>query len=439
MDRGAKARRGSLPRPLSALCFLLILFSPAQLHADLATEYGFSPRAISMGNAFTALADDISGYYFNPAGPATNPRDTLTLGYLYNQPRVRVRGADGSEHTGFDAELKGGLLGFSLDVGQWLPKRFRRPWVMGIATVFPDDFKTYVNADIRFFDEPQFPVFGRVHDLSAMFLGGGIQLHRMVYVGASVRVAFTADIRNLTLRYDVTDIRHPVLTFDKLDINPDLEVQPIVGVMLNPWEDLKVGAAWRKGGSPVTFLGAVDVTVTGIPLIGSLTIPSFAMFVMEFYNPEEIAVSIAYRPFERLLVAVEGTYALWSHYDLPYGRILPGKPFEDILIPRVGVEVMALKDLAVRLGYYYQPSPLKSVQPFTRLMDTDQHVFSAGLGYAWRWPAQWIAYPLEFDLYLQYKHLPRRTLQMVTASSSPETVTIWGRHLNVGGSVRLQF
>jgi len=428
----ADQRRTDARPVLLPLLLLLFLAQTSALQADIASEFGISPRAMAMGNAYTALADDFSGYFHNPAGVATRPHDTLVAGFLFNQPRVMLRLPDGREGVGFDENLKGGLLGFSLDLGQWTPARFRRPWVMGMTVVFPDSFKTYVNADIKPFDEIQYPVFGRAHDFSLMFIGTGMQLHRMLYLGVSVRVSFTADIRDLSLRFDASNILKPVITYNKLDINPDIEMQPIVGVLLVPWENLRIGAAWRKGGNLVTFLGAVKVTVdTGT---FDLPLPPYAMFVMDFYQPEEIAVSVAYAFLDKLLLAVELTYAGWSAYNLPYGRGTPGNPLQDILIPRVGLEYRPLPDLSARLGYYYQPTPVKSVQPFTQLLDADQHVFSTGLGYIWRWPESYIAYPLEFGLYLQFKHLPRRTLDTVAGKTS-----VWGRHLNMGLSVQFRF
>jgi hypothetical protein len=176
----------------------------------------------------------------------------------------------------------------------------------------------------------------------------------------------------------------------------------------------------------------VDVTVALGPV--QIVLPSYTLFVQEFYNPEEIAVSLACRPLKRLLLAAEITWSLWSGYNLPYGLTPPGDPFHDIVIPRLGAEVRPLDDLHVRLGYGYQPSPVGRFQPYTQLLDTDQHVFSTGLGYAWRWPARWIAYPLVFDLYFQYKYLPERTLETV-AGSTP----VRGEQFNVGGSIQLEF
>ena len=418
--------------PLFLACTILLLAMyvyPRPLCADMANQFGISSRAIAMGNAYTALADDYSGFYYNPAGLATVPRDVFSLGYIYTSPRVRVQELGGPERLAFTSNIKGGMVGFQMDVGQFLSERFRRNVVMGLTAVFPDNFKTYVNADTKFYDELEFPVFGRVHDFALMVMGGALELHRMLYLGASVRLAFTADIRDITILYDVTDFK---IDFEKLDINADTEIQPIVGLLFMPSERVRIGAAWRKGGSPVHFIGAVNVTVdTGF---FDLPLPPFSCLFLEFYTPEETALSIAYRLSPRLLMAVEATYAQWSAYDVPYSEKPPGRPMRDIVIPKIGLEYGVHKDVKVRLGYYYHPSPVRSHQPYTYLLDTDQHVFSTGLGYTWRYIERLTGYPLECDLHFQYQYLPRRTLHTLTTPTD-----VWGYIVNVGGSVQFRF
>jgi len=437
----------SIPSGRSAspwLAVLVMLAAPVPVPADIATEYGISPRAIGMGGAYTALADDFSGYYHNPAGTAMRSGDFLTLGYLYNTPRIKVRSNGGPGEIALRETLKGGVAGFSLDVGQFVPERYRPVMTMGLTVVFPDDFKRYVSADIRWFDDREFPVFGRVQDFSLMFLGMGLRPHRMISIGGSVRVGFTSDIRTLALDFDLSDLQNPEVTYRKVDVNPDLEIQPIAGIILSPWKSLRIGAAWRRGGSPVTFLGAVDVLLKVGPV--QIPLPSYFMFVKDFYNPEEFALSVAYTFSQRFLLALELTYARWSRYNLPYGTKPPGDPFRDILIPRVGTELSLPHDLKVRLGYYYQPTPVRGVQPYTQLLDTDQHVFSTGLGYAWRWAERYIGFPPELDFYFQYKYHPERTLQTVVYRYEedrlrvvPGQTTVWGHQYNLGASVQLRF
>ena len=116
-----------------------------------------------------------------------------------------------------------------------------------------------------------------------------------------------------------------------------------------------------------------------------------------------------------------------------------------LLVPRAGLEYEMFTDFKIRGGYYYYPSPVKKEQYHTRFMDTDQHVFSAGLGYVWRWPERWFSFPLEIDLYIQYKYLPQRTIISLATSledppdSTPETYKISGRHLGAGLALTMEF
>jgi len=414
---------------ISAVFILVVLYQAKGVRADLADQFGVSARAIGMGNAFSAIADDYGGFFYNPAGLANNPQDALTAGYIMTAPRIRVQDAAGSERLAFTSGVKGGLISYRMDTGRFFNEKIRRSIVMGLTAVFPDNFKTYVNADTRFYDELQFPVFGRVHDFAAVFLGGGIKVHPMLSVGASMRLVFTSDIRNITILYNSATFE---IDYKKLDINADTEIQPIVGFVLTPKETLRIGAVWRKGGSPVHFLGSVDVTVdTGYFL---LPLPPLSSLFYEFYTPEEVSVSVAVGPFRKILVALEAEYAAWSAYDLPYAQKPPGRPMHDIVIPRVGVEYGASEDVTLRFGYYYHPSPVRTRQEYTYLLDTDQHVFSTGLGYVWRYVERFIGYPLEVDVYFQFQYLPKRTLHTLGAPTA-----VWGYITNVGGAVQLRF
>ncbi len=410
-------------------CGMVSLFHVQAVRADLADQFGVSARAIGMGNAYTALADDYGGLYYNPAGLANKPRDVLTFGYLMTAPRVKIKSRNGTDRLAFTHGVKGGLIGYRMDTGAFFSEKARRNIVMGLTAIFPDNFKTYVNADTKFYDELQFPVIGRVHDLAAVFLGGGIKIHPMVSVGASMRLVFTSDIRDLTIVYNATTFN---IDYKKLDINAETEAQPIFGIVCTPSDTLRIGAVWRKGGSPVHFLGSVNVTVdTGFFL---LPLPSLTSLFYEFYTPEQTALSIAYGPFNGILVAAELEYAAWSKYDLPYGERPPGRPMHDIVIPRIGIEYMLNQDISLRIGYYYHPSPVRSRQKSTWLLDSDQHVVSAGVGYLWHYVEHLIGYPLEIDLYLQFQYMPKRSLHTLDVPTS-----VWGHSTNAGCTVQFRF
>ena len=57
------------------------LFAQDTKYGGAFLELGVGPRALGMGSAFSALADDGSGFYWNPAGPAS--LDNLNLSMMY--------------------------------------------------------------------------------------------------------------------------------------------------------------------------------------------------------------------------------------------------------------------------------------------------------------------------------------------------------------------
>jgi hypothetical protein len=218
--------------------------------------------------------------------------------------------------------------------------------------------------------------------------------------------------------------------FQKVDVNAETEAQPIVGVVLRPWDSFRLAAVWRQGGSPASLVGKGG----GQAMIGPIVLPiSLDLHFQDFYTPDEYAGALSWVPREGLLVGLEVTYARWSNYDDPYGAKPPGDPFYDIFIPRVGLEARLLKDLDARVGYYWQPSPVRDYQPATEYLDTDEHVFSFGLEYALHLD-RLLQYPLRFAAYFQFLYLPERTLHPVGGP-----VSVWGYTTNVGGSVQLSF
>ncbi len=68
--------------------FLIALIFAALIPQKIQAAYddiGISARAVGMGNAFTAVADDVYSIYYNPAGLATleRPEFATTYAQLY--------------------------------------------------------------------------------------------------------------------------------------------------------------------------------------------------------------------------------------------------------------------------------------------------------------------------------------------------------------------
>jgi len=411
-----------------ATLMVILLSITGEAMADLSTQFGLSPRAIGMGNAVSAVIDDYSGVYYNPAALSTSPSNSFTFGYFYTTPRIKVRQGAGPERLAFDTHLNAGVMGYRQNLRGMFPKKWGRNIIVALGLVFPGNFKKATFVSTSFYDQMQFPVFGRTPDMLVM--SGGLSLEvlpRTVFLGMGMRFAVTYDANNIDVYINVLKGQN---TFRKVDVNAETEVLPIAGFLFQPLSWLRLAGVWRKGGAPVRIVGKGG----GVAQVGPIKLPiNLSLNFQDFYSPDEYAGSVACWPIKNLLVALEFTYARWSKYDDPYGQPPPGDPFHDILIPRLGIEYQVLDSLRVDVGYYWQPSPVSSVQPSTQYLDADEHVFACAVEYALAIP-RILRYPLRFYAYAQYQYLPERTLQTVNGPTS-----VWGYITNVGGTIQLSF
>ena len=81
-------------KPAVKFLFIIvsILLFTCQAHAQTGQfldDFGASPKSIGMGQAFTAVADDFSAAYYNPAGLSQIKNSfEFTLGYFYAKPKA---------------------------------------------------------------------------------------------------------------------------------------------------------------------------------------------------------------------------------------------------------------------------------------------------------------------------------------------------------------
>ena len=86
----------------SVVAFLCILTGALLLPTGLRAQtpaffddIGAGPRAIAMGQAFTAVADDASAAWYNPAGlTQIESPFVLDIGYLYIDPKQYIKVLD---------------------------------------------------------------------------------------------------------------------------------------------------------------------------------------------------------------------------------------------------------------------------------------------------------------------------------------------------------
>lgn len=384
--------------------------------ADVLFSYGFTPRTIALGGAFTGIANDYAAAYYNPGGLIQSDSNETALGYM-----ITGEDMDVSLPKGNKPELestKGLIFGLNMPIPfrGWLERRL----FFGFSCFFPEGVVLAIQ--VPYPTEPQYLLLqnsGRsltliptlaVRLADGLGIGGGAQL----FDNTSGQIKATADpYGNI-----VADVGQELI----------MSYAPLFGLFIDPGkafyklDGLKLGFVWRKSfythyKFPVnTYIGDVPLNVT--------------FDAISLYMPEQYVFGISYLFDERLRVGLDIAYNRWSDFPDPNLKIevdmkIPILPIEflnskeiepnlhDTLTTRTGVEFTAFHsegmDVITRAGYFYDPSPVPDQSGITNYLDTDRHVFSAGAGIKFKKLfGFFLENPFALDAAFQYQHLVER-------------------------------
>ena len=186
---------------------------------------------------------------------------------------------------------------------------------------------------------------------------------------------------------------------------------------------------------------------------------------MIFYSPRQVTLGWAWKASQRVYLSCDLGWLQWSKFDdatmdmtvkigpneseVPFQRVFdPG--FNDTVLPRVGIEYLAKQwslfpladrvELKLRGGYYFVKSPVPEQTGITNYLDSDSHVFSAGLGFALR-DLFGTTRALKLDCHFQLQHLMDREHKKdservdLDGDGIPETVVIGYPGYVTGGDI----
>lgn len=438
-----------------ALAPLALAAAPAPAAANPADAFGFGARAQAMAGAQTAATEDGSANYYNPAALATFDAIRLDLGYQTAAPALRVNGLDLGVDSSRGLAVAIGVPGHlgpvkvALGGGLFLPDQ----QVIRIRSIGPGQprFVVYDNRPQRLFLGAHLAVeIG-----SRLAVGGGVAYMSNTFGSVELggRLGFpNAEDSDLDLAIDIdlVTIRYPQL-----------------GILYraNGW--LTLGASYRGGfvlnqDQRVVVRG--DIGAEGQePVVedGALDLRSLAQ---DLFQPEQYTAGLDAQLTPRLTLAFDLSFHRWSEFDNPATQIeieldagmfndlidlpddapeFPEPHFSDIFVPRLGVEWLAHRtpdrDVHLRAGYAYEPSPAPEQVGAENFVDNDKHTGSLGLGFTMRNLTEILPRPVSVDFYAATTFLPERRHRKLSPVDPVGDMSSGGTIVQAGAMSRWRF
>ncbi|MCA9772812.1 MAG: outer membrane protein transport protein [Myxococcales bacterium] len=388
-------------------------------------EWGVGPRDGAMGNVGVATSNDFAAVYYNPAALTLATGTSLVQGYRVVRPSLWIDfEGRGRFHFKYpDTRLA--VFGMTTDLGFLHPERgsFVDRLSVGFAISTGDYLKSFTT-----FPNPNEPNFFRYSDrfvgLFPFGLGLGFRVTDWFRVGGAAFIAPSDTFTNVVALADISigadgsvgqNITQGVTTraFSK--------IVPVLGFLVKvPFWDLEdkltFGFTWRDTISSVDGEGVVR-NYTTISIGGTrIRLPDPTLIDVRAeagFSPQAYSVGLGWKPILGMTLGADWIYKRWSKFR-NFDEKVPHPKLRNTMQVRLGAEYEFPTDLpvihtmAVRAGYYFEPSPVRDQSGPTNLLDNDKHVLSAGFALSFFDPFKILVEPLYLNISAQAHLLENR-------------------------------
>ncbi len=437
---------------------LLFFLAPTGAKATFTDGLGLGARPMALGSAYTAIADDVLATYYNPAGLAQMEKHCILLGYLYSDPILKERSIAGPSFQASKVmpfRLATPIIAIGLNPDKIFKKNMSFHTKFGLIFILPDNLKSIYRAWDVDSSSPRWIRFGDYWDRIHVMAGLSIQPDEMPWISGGIGFRFIISARGyLPDSYEIPGVDMDAEINSLPDVtaqatgNVNMEIDTnmacTAGFMLTPFNNLRIGYSFRDSLSlivhPLEANVSTQLHLNGQPFLFPIPLDLSVTFEC-YYWPREHNIGISYLLAEKILFSLELSWFQWSNFS-SLSRGDQEQKWKDISIPRVGIEYYPLEALSLRMGYFYEPSPVPDQIMSSNYLDNDRHVFSIGAGYTFKAPFDILHEPITFDFVFQYIHLPiRRTIKQPgyffnDVTRSYETI---GEVVSIGGNITIRF
>jgi len=361
-----------------ALACLLLSWTHAAWAGGLAIG-DKSARASGMGNAFTAVADDASAAWFNPAGVAFTTGTKIMLG----SASIIVPGTKYSPNSatislpGFTPQAATKSEGKTF----FVPHLYYTYW----------DEKSMLGAAISV-NAP----FGLETDWSkTSSLASSSTVSKLSLVTINPSVIFKLN-KYISISAGFTYVYLNSIRLDNL-------FQSLEARDKNGWGG--TASAMLHAGNfslGITYRSSVHIAINGGTAIGGPALAGEALVGAKATGntsmtlPDNTNIGLAWRPNHSWLLSLDADWTNWSRFRevrinyapsaLASSKLLTGgtgthvltEQWRDTITFRAGMEWRFYPHMRARLGYAFDPTPVNDTYFAPSTPDNDSHIFSLG-------------------------------------------------------------
>ncbi|OGP34246.1 MAG: hypothetical protein A2X88_00065 [Deltaproteobacteria bacterium GWC2_65_14] len=386
-------------RVLAFLVVLMFTATSAMASGFRLPEAG--AKAMGMGFAFTAQANDPSAIYFNPAGILQLEGVNTKVGITYIKENggtfTGTTPLSGASGTTVGSETQKDLDFFVPNT--FITRKVSPNFAYGVGVFAPFGLgQEYKDRDSSIFRNQITKI-----DLLTVVVNPTVayKVNDVLSVGAGINYMYgKAELAKTGVVNNAPGGDTQVNIF-KLDLEGDGDAWGYnFGVLLTPVDSWKIGVSYRSNFKLDIDDGDVkltDISSTGLVALGGVS--AQAVFGGATFDtkgsttvnmPATATLGVAYVR-DRLTVEVDADWTFWHSYkslDIDIRNntaLLPDsnsrKDWKDVVAIYVGGEYRVTDPLALRLGFRYDPNPAPADTMGPELPDADKLFYTAGAGY----------------------------------------------------------
>lgn len=354
--------------------FLVFAVSSSAIANGLSLN-SIGTKALGMGGAFVGLANDGSAIYWNPAGLA-GLESSVLVSYTGIIPSATYK----NDAAGVDAS--------SVSQIHSAPSLFANyttgDWSFGLGIFVPAGLGIeWDGAELLNLTQ------GNPYDWYSRI--GVIDFAPAVAYKVSDQLSFGLTVN---IFYGMFDLKRPQ-SFDMTGDNIANISSQYVEESTGMGYGVTIGGLYKFSDQfqiGLSFRSSTKVAMEGTatqPIQGMMGLPEESSFERDVEWPMWIAGGLAYKPTECWTLTLDAQYSNWAKLETLTATYTDWNGMEgefeldwiDQVQIRLGGEYMASKEIAVRLGYYYDPAPAPDETLNILFPSSTNHVATAGFGY----------------------------------------------------------